>query len=367
MNKLRKLSFVLFLVVVATFIFFGQSVYATDGVVETNFFGNIEDDNEGCGVFMILNSAIDIISMGIAILGVIGVTIVGINYLTAKDSEEKTRKAKNRMFEIVIGLAVYAVLFVGAQWLLPGGRMSNSCNKISDDEMAAIRKKEQSGKQSSASGTASSKSSKSSSSSSYNKTKAYKTCMKKALFKDKTVRDKVCQLKKGSERIAKTAELLAASSKKASVQCYPLTWKPKKWSQFKRCAPTKYFQYAYDKVRPDHWKKYTNYVKNVVRTGASCDYYVGTVVRASGYDGIGLSHDSMHSNMTKDTKKWKKVKKAQRGDICQKYSGNGAHIKIYLGNGKIAEASSGLQTGDKRWGGVTSGGCGGYTIYRATK
>ena len=118
--------------------------------------------------------------------------------------------------------------------------------------------------------------------------------------------------------LEKTAELLAASSKKASVQCYPLTWKPKKWSQFKRCAPTKYFQYAYDKVRPDHWKKYTNYVKNVVRTGASCDYFVGTVVRASGYDGIGLSHDSMHSNMTKDTKKWKKVKKAQRGDICQK-------------------------------------------------
>ncbi len=177
----------------------------------------------------------------------------------------------------------------------------------------------------------------------------------------------MCKLDKGSDRIAKTARLLAASSKKASVQCYPLTWKPTRWSQFKKCAPPKTFQYAYDKVRPGHWERYSKYVKNVVKTGASCDYFVGTVIKASGYDkGAGLGHDSMRRRFL-SSDKWKKVKKAKPGDICQRYVGNGAHIKIYLGNGKIAEASSGLKSGDKRWGGVLSGNCKGYTIYRAVK
>ncbi len=121
MNKLRKLLFVVSLVVVISFIIPNQLVFASDGIVETNFFGNIEDDNEGCGVFMIINSVIDILSMGVAILGVIGVVIVGTTYLTAGGNEDKTRKAKHRMFEIVIGLAVYAILYAGVQWLLPGG------------------------------------------------------------------------------------------------------------------------------------------------------------------------------------------------------------------------------------------------------
>ena len=106
-----------------------------------------------------------------------------------------------------------------------------------------------------------------------------------------------------------------------------------------------------------------------IRTGASCDRFVGTVIHASGYDKkITVNHDSMKSRMKKTTSIWKKVKTAKRGDICQKFFGNGgAHIKIYLGNGKIAEASSGIESGDKRFGGVTSGNCKGYDIYRAVK
>ena len=72
------------------------------------------------GVVCILELVIDIMSIGIGILGVIGITVVGIQYLTAGGSEEKTRKAKTRMFDIVIGLAAYAVIYAFLKWLLPG-------------------------------------------------------------------------------------------------------------------------------------------------------------------------------------------------------------------------------------------------------
>ncbi len=377
MDKLKKLLI---------FVAFGSmiisaistcNVFASEGTVETIFWGSVQDDNEGCGVYMILNLILDILTYGIAIAAAIGITISGITYLTAKDNEQQSLKARKRIINIVIGLAAYAVLFVGLGFILPGNRLNQGSSCSTTSKSGTTSQGGSSGDSSSGSGGASSSSSSSSSSSknssqstnnsSYKNKTYYKQCMKKAIIKNKKIREGICKEKKGSERIAKTAELLAASSKKASVQCYSLTWKPTKWKQFKKCKPTEYFQYAYDKVRPDHWKKYTNYVKNVVRTGASCDYFVGTVVKTSGYDSIGLGHDSMKSNMTKDKKKWKKVKKAKRGDICQRFSGNGAHIKIYLGKGKIAEASSGLQSGDKRWGGVTKGNCNGYTVYRAIK
>ena len=67
----------------------------------------------------ILNTVIDIMTIGIGILGVIGISVVGIQYLTAGGSEEKTRKAKRRMFEIVIGLVAYVILYAVVKWLMP--------------------------------------------------------------------------------------------------------------------------------------------------------------------------------------------------------------------------------------------------------
>ena len=64
-------------------------------------------------------------TIGVGILGVIGISITGIQYLTAGGNEEKTRKAKQRMFEIIIGLAVYAVFFLFLQWILPNFEIQN--------------------------------------------------------------------------------------------------------------------------------------------------------------------------------------------------------------------------------------------------
>lgn len=72
---------------------------------------------EGGSIGYILNLVVDIMTIGIGILGVIGISVVGIQYLTAGGSEEKTRKAKRRMFEIIIGLVAYAVIYALLKFL----------------------------------------------------------------------------------------------------------------------------------------------------------------------------------------------------------------------------------------------------------
>lgn len=77
------------------------------------------DNGNGESVLCLLNLVVDIMTIGIGILGVVGITIVGIQYLTAGGSEEKTRKAKRRMFEIVIGLVAYVLIYALLKWLSP--------------------------------------------------------------------------------------------------------------------------------------------------------------------------------------------------------------------------------------------------------
>lgn len=78
------------------------------------------DCGHGESVVAILTLVLDILTGLIGIVAVIGITIVGIQYLTAGGSEEKTRKAKRRLFEIVLGVAAYVVIYVLLKWLLPG-------------------------------------------------------------------------------------------------------------------------------------------------------------------------------------------------------------------------------------------------------
>lgn len=95
-----------------------------DNCVETSILGNggqvCDNSGKGESVLNILNTIVDIMTVGVGVLGIIGITIVGIQYLTAGGSEEKTRKAKRRMFEIVIGLVAYVLVYALLKWLMPG-------------------------------------------------------------------------------------------------------------------------------------------------------------------------------------------------------------------------------------------------------
>ena len=77
------------------------------------------DDGKGSSIISVLSLIVNIMTIGVGILGVVGITVVGIQYLTAGGSEEKTRKAKRRMFEIVIGLVAYVIIYALLNWLIP--------------------------------------------------------------------------------------------------------------------------------------------------------------------------------------------------------------------------------------------------------
>ena len=92
------------------------------GGVETVLFNCDGEDEKG--MRHILLSIMDIMGVGIGILGVIGIMVAGIQYLAAAGDETKTIKARRRIAQIIIGIICYALLWSLAQWLLPGGFLS---------------------------------------------------------------------------------------------------------------------------------------------------------------------------------------------------------------------------------------------------
>lgn len=128
MKTFRRLFPVLLACILVFGLVFAAPTFAADddNTVTTTFFGDFKDDGNGCGVFMILNYALDILSFGIGIAAIIGILVSGTLYLTAKGNENQTLKAKKRILEIVIGLAAYAVLYAGLNFLLPGGKLNTN-------------------------------------------------------------------------------------------------------------------------------------------------------------------------------------------------------------------------------------------------
>ena len=105
-----------------------ESTY--DGKVETTFFGTVQD-SKGCGVYTTLNFVLDLLSVGVGIVAVIGISFVGVKYLTAHGDTDQTRRARKRIFQIIIGVAIYAVIYSLANWLLAGADFSGeSCEEV---------------------------------------------------------------------------------------------------------------------------------------------------------------------------------------------------------------------------------------------
>lgn len=126
MRKILTVIFALFV----SFLLIPAPVYAAGSQgncpsgsveIETNIInnGHLCEDGSGSSIITILKLVANILSVGVGFLGILGITIVGIQYLTAGGNEEKTRKAKKRILEIVIGLAVYAAAYAILRWLLP--------------------------------------------------------------------------------------------------------------------------------------------------------------------------------------------------------------------------------------------------------
>lgn len=101
-------------------------VFADDGCdgVRTSVIGDngcVNGTDDGSAIFSVLNVVLTVLTYGVGIAGTFGIVISGIQYMTAKDNAGQMAAAKTRLIAIVIGLAVYAVMWAFLQWLLPGG------------------------------------------------------------------------------------------------------------------------------------------------------------------------------------------------------------------------------------------------------
>ena len=100
--------------------FFTSKVFAAQcGDAETVL---IECGDNGSGnIVHVLALILDIFTVGVGILAVIGISWCGLQYLTAGGDTNKTTKAKRRMYETAIGVGCYLILFGATKWLLPNG------------------------------------------------------------------------------------------------------------------------------------------------------------------------------------------------------------------------------------------------------
>ena len=329
---------------------FADGEVTAEQVTETIFFGNMKDDGKGCGVFTILNLILEILSIGIGILGVIGIMVVGIQYMTAADNEQQTAKAKRRIAEIIIGLIAYAILYAASQWLLPGGFLNTdiSCKKISDDELVALREEKRKAREAAiAKATNYNKGSKvrASSSSTANSSIAASTV---------------------SGSIAKAAKLLSWPAGTSSKQwkygnkqgvysCCKHYPKVKSWKKLTAAAPVKAFQDAYDEVRPNHWTRKGSFQ---TKSGADCGQFVKVVLLYVQKHGGGVKSTEWEEN-SEHWKQMPKGTKAKPGDVC-------SYHRIYVSGGYSAEAAN----HNKEFGHLSKTGSncgGGYTIYRYKK
>lgn len=155
----------------------------------------------------------------------------------------------------------------------------------------------------------------------------------------------VCRKKRHYTDICSAARPKYDKSKRARIYetAKALAWPfgtPKEKYEYPGGRATKAFRKAIKDVYPnrDSWSTQPS-------KGASCDVFVGTVIRASGVDKSwprGL--DEIEAHCKKHRKKWKKIRTAKRsrmkpGDVIYQIFDSGAgHVSIYLGGNRIANA-----------------------------
>lgn len=90
------------------------------GGVDTTLIECTSDSSDGGTIREVIITVVNILTIGAGILGVIGISVAGIQYLTAGGNEQQIAKAKSRIFNVVLGIAVFVGLFGILKWFLQG-------------------------------------------------------------------------------------------------------------------------------------------------------------------------------------------------------------------------------------------------------
>ena len=100
----------------------------TCGGATTSIIGCTQDntgtDIKNSGIWGILMTAINILSVGVGIAAVGGIVYGAILYTTAGGSMEETKIAKKLILNVVFGIVTYALMFSFLNFIIPGGLFS---------------------------------------------------------------------------------------------------------------------------------------------------------------------------------------------------------------------------------------------------
>jgi hypothetical protein len=96
----------------------------TTSIISCTQAGGDKAELKDTGVWGILTLAIKILTAGVGVVGVGGVIYGSILYASAGGSAEQSKQAKVVIFNVVIGLVAYALMFSFLNFIIPGGLFS---------------------------------------------------------------------------------------------------------------------------------------------------------------------------------------------------------------------------------------------------
>jgi hypothetical protein len=76
---------------------------------------------EESGTWQLLLWVLGILTAGVGLVAVAMIGYAGFKYATAQDNESQTKEAKEMIRNVIVGIAVFALMWAASQWLIPGG------------------------------------------------------------------------------------------------------------------------------------------------------------------------------------------------------------------------------------------------------
>lgn len=81
-------------------------------------------DTEDNGIWALLLLVLNILTAGVGIVAVAGIVYGAILYTTAEDKADQVKKATDIITNVVIGLVLFALMYAGLNFIVPGGVFS---------------------------------------------------------------------------------------------------------------------------------------------------------------------------------------------------------------------------------------------------
>jgi hypothetical protein len=127
MNVKQKItSFAITIGMVAGFgVAVAQNVAADCGGAKTSIINCTQTGGakvaQDSGVWGLLLVFLNVMTAGIGIAAVGGIVYASILYASSSDSAEQTKRAKDIIRNVAIGIIAYAAMYLGLNFLIPGG------------------------------------------------------------------------------------------------------------------------------------------------------------------------------------------------------------------------------------------------------